>query len=117
MKEHITYLDLELSEVHLDALREICNIGMGHAATAFNQMTGQPVMFSIPELSIVPLNKVPDFIGGTEQVVAGIYLKIWGDIQGNILLIFPGQSVRDLCSLLTGGAPEDEATSALIPMR
>jgi len=108
MAKSLTYHDLELSDLHLDALREICNIGMGHAATALNQMIGKPVLFSIPEVSIVPLVEVPDLIGGVEQVVAGIYLKIWGEIQGNILLIFPKESARDLCSLLTGGRPGDD---------
>jgi len=108
MEKDLNYRGLELSEVHLDALREICNIGMGHAATAFNQMINKPVLLSIPEISIVPLAEVPDMIGGTDQLVAGIYLRVWGDIQGNILLVFPRESTRALCSLLTGGAPENE---------
>lgn len=99
---------LELSEIHLDALREICNIGMGHAATAFNQMIGKTILFSIPEISNVPPEEVPDLLGGSEKMVAGIYFNIWGDVQGNILMVFPKQSAYDLCSLLTGGAPEDE---------
>ena len=99
--------ELELSEIHLDALREICNIGMGHAATALNQMIGRPISLSIPETSLVPLAEVPDLMGGTEKVVAGIYLKIWGDIQGNMLQVFPRESARALVSLLTGDAPEE----------
>ena len=97
----------ELSEIHLDALREICNIGMGHAATALNQMIGRPISLSIPEVSLAPLAEVPDLMGGTEKVVAGIYLKIWGDIQGNMLLVFPRESARALVSLLTGGDPDE----------
>lgn len=100
--------ELKLSEVHLDALREICNIGMGHAATALNQMIGRPIELSIPETTLVPLCEVPELMGGTEKVVVGIYLKIWGDIQGNMLLVFPRESARALLSMLTGGPPEEE---------
>jgi chemotaxis protein CheC len=108
MEPALKFFDLELSELHLDALREICNIGMGHAATALNQMIGRPIGLSIPKVSMAALSEVPEIVGGAEQVVAGIYLKVWGDIQGYILLIFPRDSTRAICALLTGGAPEDE---------
>jgi chemotaxis protein CheC len=108
MQEAMKINDLELSEVHLDALREICNIGMGHAATALNQMIGKPIGLSIPQVRLAPLADVPDIVGGAESIVAGIYLKVWGDIQGAILLIFPRESTRAICALLTGGEPENE---------
>ena len=100
--------ELKLSEVHLDALCEICNIGMGHAATALNQMIGRPIELSIPETRLVPLCEVPELMGGAETVVVGIYLRIWGDIQGNMLLVFPRSSVSALLSMLTGGPPPEE---------
>jgi chemotaxis protein CheC len=105
--------ELELSEIHLDALREICNIGMGHAATALNQMIGRPISLSIPEVLLAPPAEVPDLMGGTDKVVAGIYLKIWGDIQGNMLLVFPRESARALVSLLTGGDPDERLLSEM----
>ena len=33
----------QLTEEHLDALREISNIGMGHAATALSQLVGETI--------------------------------------------------------------------------
>jgi len=107
MSRVIKYHDLELTELQLDALGEICNIGMGHAATALNQMIGKPIQLSIPSVELVSLSDVPDKVGGAEQVVAGIFLKIWGDIKGNILLIFPRQSARSICAMLTGGEKEE----------
>jgi chemotaxis protein CheC len=107
MSRVIKYHDLELTELELDALGEICNIGMGHAATALNQMIGKPIRLSIPSVDLVSLSEVPDKVGGAEQVVAGIFLKIWGDIKGNILLIFPQSSVRSICAMLTGGGKEE----------
>jgi len=105
MKAVKKFRGVELSRVHLDALQEISNIGMGHAATALNQMIGKPVHLSIPEASLVSLAEVPEVLGGTEAMVAGIYLKIWGDIQGNILLVLPEKSTVALCMLLTGEPP------------
>jgi len=108
MQEDTTIEDLELSELHLDALREICNIGMGHAATALNQMIGKTISLSIPKITISSISEAPEMVGGNERVVAGIHLRVWGDIQGNILLIFPRESARAICALLTGGEPDNE---------
>jgi chemotaxis protein CheC len=108
MRKDTNIEDLELSELHLDALGEICNIGMGHAATALNQMIGKTINLSIPKIFVSSISETPEMVGGSEQVVAGIHLKVWGDIQGNILLIFPRDSARAICTLLTGGEPDNE---------
>jgi len=100
----------QLREAHLDALQEICNIGMGHAATALSQMIGQAVNLKVPKITLARLEEVPDIIGGAEQVVVGIYLQVYGDIRGNILLVFPRDSAQSLNALLTG----QEASSDLI---
>lgn len=92
----------QLREAHLDALQEICNIGMGHAATALSQMIGKTVNLKVPKVTLAGLDQVPDIIGGAEQVVVGIYLQVWGDIRGNLLLIFPRESAQNLNALLTG---------------
>ena len=41
-----------LKSLQLDALREVSNMGAGHAATALSQMTGQKIMISVPHLTI-----------------------------------------------------------------
>ena len=40
-----------LKAIQLDALREVANIGAGHAATALSQMTGGTIMISVPDAS------------------------------------------------------------------
>lgn len=99
----------ELEHIHLDALQEICNIGMGHAATALSQMISKTIHLSVPLVHLARLSQVPEIIGGAEQVVVGIYMQIFGDAQGNILLIFPRESAQALSSLLTGEDSPREA--------
>ncbi|OGP59616.1 MAG: CheY-P-specific phosphatase CheC [Deltaproteobacteria bacterium RBG_13_61_14] len=108
-KPKLSIMD-QLRDVHLDALQEICNIGMGHAATALSQMIGKTVNLNVPKVTLAGLDQVPDIIGGAEQVVVGIYLQVWGDFRGNLLLIFPRDSAQNLNALLTG----QPATSELI---
>ena len=91
-----------LTEIQLDALREVSNIGMGHAATALSQLVGRTVHMNVPRVAIREISAVPEFLGGAERMVVGIYLQILGDARGNILLVFPRESaVRLLEKLLT----------------
>ena len=84
----------------LDALREISNIGIGHAATALSQLIGSRVDLFVPRLTVAPIAEVPDIIGGAETLIAGIYIQMYGDARGNILLTFPRQSVTRLLGTL-----------------
>jgi chemotaxis protein CheC len=91
----------ELNNVQLDTLKELSNIGMGHAATALSQMIGQPVHLRVPRVTIIEINQVPDHLGGAEKLMVGITLQILGDARGNIMLLFPEESAHLLlCSLL-----------------
>lgn len=91
----------ELNNVQLDALKEISNIGMGHAATALSQMIGQQVNLRVPHVTITEISQVPEHLGGAEKMMVGITLQILGDARGSIMLLFPQESAhRLLCSLL-----------------
>ena len=91
----------ELNNVQLDMLKEISNIGMGHAATALSQMIGQTVRLRVPHVTITEISQVPDHLGGAEKLMVGITLQILGDARGSIMLLFPQESAhRLLCSLL-----------------
>jgi chemotaxis protein CheC len=57
---------LSLKPMQMDALREVANIGAGHAATALSQMTSQRIMISVPRISVTLLEDVPPHIGMPE---------------------------------------------------
>jgi len=90
-----------LNEPQLDALREISNIGMGHAATALSQLLGKTIHLRVPRVMITDISQVPELLGGAGKMVVGIYLQILGSARGNILMIFPRENaVRMLDKLL-----------------
>lgn len=90
----------QLTDEQMDALQEISNIGMGHAATALSQLIARTIHLSVPKLRVLDITTVPQALGGAEQLVFGIYLRILGDARGNILLIFPRQSACQLVEKL-----------------
>jgi chemotaxis protein CheC len=48
-----------LKAIQVDALREVANIGAGHAATALSQMIGQTIMISVPTINVSRLEDIP----------------------------------------------------------
>jgi len=76
------------------------NIGAGNAATALSQLLGKDVSLSVPEVVMVPADKMIDRIAIKNQIVAAVYLKIFGDVTGRALMIFPQDKVFLIIDLL-----------------
>jgi chemotaxis protein CheC len=90
----------ELKARQLDALKEVANIGGGHAATALSTMTNRRVMISVPRVNVVRLEEVPDLIGAPNEVVAAVLMHMLGDLTGRTLLLFPEPVSLRLCDML-----------------
>src|SRR3989441_10363797 len=90
----------DLKELQIDALREVANIGAGHAATALSQLTNRRIMISVPQINIARLEEVPDLLGNPQDVVAAVLMHMLGDLTGRTLLLFPEAGGRRLCDML-----------------
>ena len=93
------------SSIQLDALKEVSNIGVGNAATAMSALLGTKVDMTVPSVNIVKLEKLIDDAGEAE--VAGIIVRVLGDIPGNILIVFELEIAYNIISLLTGKVEEE----------
>lgn len=91
---------LTLSSRQLDALREVANIGAGHAATALSLMTGETIMIDVPTINITALEEVPPHIGDPAEPVAAVLMSMTGDLSGKTLLVFPIRTARRLAGLM-----------------
>jgi chemotaxis protein CheC len=101
------------TELQLDALRELANIGSGTASTALSTMVGRAVDISVPNALALPFAEAVEIAGPAEQEVTGIVLGIAGDMSGTVLLLVPPEDAASMCRML-GVEPDDEfALSAL----
>ena len=91
---------LTLKDVQLDALREVANIGGGHAATALSQLTGSTIMITVPTIHITRLEDVPLQLGDGEEPVAAVLMHVMGDLTGRTLLVFPQQTALRMAQLV-----------------
>ena len=90
----------QLTDLQLDALREVANIGAGHAATALSQMIGGRIMISVPRVSVTPLEEVPRQLADPEEPIAAVLMHMLGDLTGRTLLIFPRMTAKRLAELM-----------------
>jgi chemotaxis protein CheC len=103
----------QYTELQLDALRELANIGSGTASTALSGMLGRSVDISVPKALALPLGEAVEAVGDAEAEVTGIVLGINGEMQGTVLLLVPPADADAMCRML-GVEPDDEfALSAL----
>ena len=94
-----------ISELERDALREVANIGAGHAATALSQMTGRTIMIDVPEVNVRRLEEVAELLGPPDTVVAGVLMHMMGDLTGRTMVVMLEPSARHLCDILLRRAP------------
>jgi chemotaxis protein CheC len=90
----------DLGPRQLDALREVANIGAGHAATALSQMVNARIMVDIPEIKIVKLEDVGELIGPPDEIVSAVMMQLLGDVTGRTVQIFPWRTAVQLTSVL-----------------
>ena len=106
-----------MNEVKLDFLKELANIGTGHATTALSQMlSGRLFQLVVPDAQMLPFSQAAEYVGGSEQVVVGIFVVVSGDVKGHMAFLLPLDSALVLLRLLIGddsGEIDDLARSAL----
>ena len=77
----------QLSSLELDTLKEIGSIGTGNAATSLSALIGKPVRIQMPEVRIMGYNEAIEWIGGPEEITAGVLVGMSGQISGIMLSV------------------------------
>ncbi|MBR6014045.1 MAG: chemotaxis protein CheC [Selenomonadaceae bacterium] len=94
--------EYDLTPIQLDALREIGNVGAGNSATALSQIINKRIDMNVPKVALVPIESVPDLVGGPDTIVVGVFLRIYGKAPGNVLFLLPQKSAFYLVDTLMG---------------
>jgi chemotaxis protein CheC len=91
---------VELTADEIDALKELINIGVGHAAGMLNEMIQFPIELSIPDVELLsPLD-----------LQSELKKRFGIEMLSVVQLLFPTDSAVNLVSILTG---EDKASPDL----
>jgi chemotaxis protein CheC len=101
------------TEIELDALRELANIGAGTAATSLSLLLGMPIDVTVPTAAALPLADAIDATGPAELCVTGVAIALDGDLTATALMLFRDEDVTTLCGLLGLETDSEYAASAL----
>lgn len=93
---------LDLTDMHIDALKEISNIGAGNAITALSSLLNKSINMKVPLARIIDIEGVYNSIN-LEDVVAGVLIEAKGQITGYILLLFKEEVALEFIRDLTFG--------------
>jgi chemotaxis protein CheC len=90
--------------MHIDALREIGNIGSGNAASSLAMMLSDQIDISVPVVRILDYEQVMEQLGGPEQMIVGLLLCLDGDVNGMIMFLLHQNFANTLLASLIGEA-------------
>ena len=97
----------ELNSLELDTLKEIGSIGAGNSATALSELIGQQIRIKQPEVRIMEYNEAIEWIGGPEEITAGVLVKVSGQINGIMLNVQQLDFVNLVLESMLGKGVED----------
>jgi chemotaxis protein CheC len=96
------------TDMQLDALRELANIGSGNAGTALGKMLGRTVDISVPTAAVLPLPDAVAIAGAPDELRHGVVVPVRGDMDAVVVLLFPEADARTLCGIygIEPGTPD-----------
>jgi chemotaxis protein CheC len=117
----------ELLEERIDRLSELANIGAGHAAGAFSQLTGHTIKMAVPRVRLTGCRGAEGDVGGADLVQPGTTDKGWdsgvifefdGCLNAVVAILFRramcDSVVRNLVGQSEGFLPPETVESSLM---
>ena len=101
------------SELQLDALREVANVGCGNAASALSRLVGgRRVSIEVPRALVVDVDDLSALVGGHERQVVAATLEIHGEMAGRVMVVLESGDAHRLCELLLNAPTEHKLREA-----
>jgi chemotaxis protein CheC len=100
----------DFAEFQLDVLKEVGNIGAGNAATALSRLLDKPIDMQVPKVNLLPFEDIVNSLGGSDQVVLAVFLRVIGEVPGNMFFFFTPDSAKRLLSNFAGIDVEQDGT-------
>ena len=98
------------ADFEFDILKEVGNIGAGNAATALSKLLDKQVNMQVPNVSLLPFEQMIANLGGPEQVVLAVFLRVVGETSGNLFFIMTPRSAKKLLQSVAGVETEADGT-------
>jgi chemotaxis protein CheC len=101
--------DIELTELELDALTELVNLGVSRAAANLAVMVREEVLLTVPQVALLTRTEAIKTLGEREsRSLVAIHQTFEGEFVGRALLIFPEENSLALVRALVGNELSNE---------
>jgi len=88
---------VKFTEMQLDALKELGNIGASHASAALTTMIKKDVIIDVPECFVCSVGQLKQVFSSVTGRFVAVYFDTVSDKKGHVLIIFP----EDVSTMLT----------------
>ncbi len=105
---------MQITAEQTDALTELVNIGVGHAASTLNSLIGHKIRLVVPHIEVISMEDIvnnPEICGSNG--ISAVSMAFRGSFNGNASLMFPIESASTLVCVLNDEPAESEQLDEL----
>ena len=99
-------MDKRYTDLELDGLKEIINIGGGNAATSISQMVNSKIDMKVPSVEILSYEDLYKRVIADDVEVHAILSRFVGDFEGALLFVLSDAAADKLAGLMMGSDVE-----------
>jgi len=85
-----------------DLLGEVGNIGTGSAAYSLSHLLGRKILINIPDVSIMPVDKLKSQLFPDNPLRGALYFEVTGDMDGSIQILYDDTAILSLLKAIDG---------------
>ncbi|KRL99138.1 chemotaxis protein CheC [Liquorilactobacillus satsumensis] len=100
---------MKYTSLQLDALKEVINIGGGHAATSISKLVARKIEMDVPAVKILSYHELYQDILADNVEVHAVISGIVGEYGGIVLFVVADDAVAKLAELMLGSSSSDKA--------
>ena len=101
--------EIDLSDLHLDALTELVNLGVSRAAGNLAVMVREEVVLTVPKVALLTRQDAIQLLGTRDaRKLVAVHQTFEGEIVGRALLIFPEERSLELVRSLVSSELSNE---------
>lgn len=96
-----------ITDEEMDMLREAGNIASGNAMTSLSKLINSTLDMSVARVRIEKIEGLAEVLGDAEEVIAGMVINVFGDLNAMLLLAFETESAIGIVNMILGKKVED----------
>lgn len=98
----------ELTELRIDVLTEISNIGTGKAVRSISSMLNGNIDIEVPDIRLLKFSELAEAVGGAERAMVGILVNLQKELSGMVMFLIDYDSAMALIGDLMGNTEKKQ---------